>query len=110
MGLFGFGKKKYNKNVSRDNEFLKEYAIKVNGVMMFVEENEKVTTELTALKNDFQYTVASSDSSAKSLEKKIKKDFDALTATLQQPEWDEKEVLLLIRGMRRYIVEISSMR
>ena len=25
MGLFGFGKKKYEKNVTRDNEFLKEY-------------------------------------------------------------------------------------
>ena len=26
MGLFGFGKKKYAKNVGRDNEFLKDTA------------------------------------------------------------------------------------
>ena len=47
MGLF---KKKYGKNVTRDNEFLKEYAIKVNGLQMFVDNNQKVYDELEALK------------------------------------------------------------
>ena len=32
MGLFG--KKKYEKNMTRDNQFLKSYAIKVNGDSM----------------------------------------------------------------------------
>ena len=107
MGLF---KKKYEKNITRDNEFLKEYAIKCNGLMFYVENNENVKRELTMLKDDFQYTVGSTDSDAKGLEKKIRKDFDALTALLQQTEWDEGEALLLIRGLRRYIVEITSMR
>ena len=107
MGLF---KKSFQKNVTRNNEFLKDYAVKCNGLSFFVEENEKVQKELNALKDDFQYTVATNMRDAKGLEKKIKKDFDTLTALLQQDEWDEKEVLLVIRGIRRYIVEISSMR
>ena len=110
MGLFGFGKKKYEKNVTRDNEFLKDYAIKTNALLMYVEENEKIKKELNALKDDFQYTVATPEHDAKGLEKKIRKDFDALTATLQQSDWEENDVLNLIRGIRRYIVEISSSR
>ena len=65
----GFFKKKYEKNVSRDNEFLKDYSTKVNGLQIFVDNNQKVYDELEALKNDFQYTVASSSPEAKALEK-----------------------------------------
>lgn len=107
MGLF---KKKYEKNVSRDNEFLKDYATKVNGLQIFVDNNQKVYDELEALKSDFQYTVASSSPEAKALEKKIKKDFEALAGALQQPEIAEAEVLIMIKGIRRSIVEISSIR
>ena len=107
MGLF---KKKYAKNVSRDNEFLKNYATKVNGLQLFTENNPKVNDELEALKNDFQYTVATPSPEAKSLEKKIKKDFDALAAVLQQPEFSEADVIVMIKGIRRSIVEISSIR
>ena len=35
MGLFG--KKKYSKNVTRDNTFLKDFAIKLNGLMRYTE-------------------------------------------------------------------------
>ena len=110
MGLFGFGKKKYEKNVTRDNVFLKEYAIKCNGLALYVEDKENVKKELNMLKDDFQYTVATNDTAAKKLEKNIKADFEALTALLQQAEWDEAQALMLIRGLRRYIVEINSMR
>ncbi len=106
----GFFKKSFQKNVTRDNEFLKDYAVKCNGLSLYVEENEKVVKELNALKDDFQYTVATDVRAAKAIEKKIKTDFDALTALLQQPEWDEQQAILLIRGIRRYIVEISSLR
>ena len=107
MGLF---KKRYSKNVTRDNEFMKEYAIKVNGLLLYTEENEKVTKELKVMQNDLQYTVASSDSSAKGVERKIKKEFSALTETLQQPAWDEVTVLAHIKNIRRYTIEISAMR
>ncbi len=106
----GFFKKTFSKNVTRDNEFLKDYAVKCNGLLLYVEENEKVKNELNQLKDDFQYTVATDAKGAKNIEKSIKADFDALTAHLQQPEWDEAQALLLIRGLRRYIVEIASMR
>ncbi len=106
----GFFKKSFSKNVTRDNEFLKDYAIKCNGLNIYLEEHEKVKKELDQLKDDFQYTVATDVKAAKGIEKKIKADFDVLTALLQQLEWDETEAIMLIRGMRRSIVEISSMR
>ena len=43
MGLF---KKRFSKNVTRDNEFLKNYAIKCNGLTFYLENNEKVLKEL----------------------------------------------------------------
>lgn len=107
MGLF---KKRYAKNVIRDNEFLKSYAIKVHGLLLYTEENEKVTDALKAMMDDFQYTVATADSDAKGIEKKIKKEFDALTAALQQDGWNEAEVLAYVKNIRRFIVEISSTR
>ena len=107
MGLF---KKKYQKNVTRDNEFLKNYAIKTNGLLIFTENNATVTAELNTLKDDFQYAVATSDKGAKDLEKKIAADFEALAAALEQPQWEEAQVLLMIKGLRRSIINITSMR
>ncbi len=107
MGLF---KKRYTKNVTRDNEFMKEYAIKVHGLLLYTEENEKVTKELKTMMDDLQYTVATSNSDAKGMEKKIKKEFAALTDALSQDGWDEGEVLMHIRNIRRFIVEINAMR
>ena len=106
----GFFKKKFEKNVSRDNEFMKDYAIKVNGLLLYVEENEKLTNELRVLMDDFQYTVASPHKEAKRIEKNIKNDFETLTATLQQSDWNENDVSLLIKGLRRYLVEIAALR
>lgn len=105
----GFFKKRFEKNVTRDNEFLKRYAIKVNGLLIFTEENEKITGELKNLMNDFQYTVPSASADAKKLEKNIAKNFELLTRKLQQPDWSEEEVSIMIKKLRRNIVEISSM-
>ena len=108
MGLFG--KKKYDKNITRDNEFLKEYAIKCNGLMFYVGNNENVKKELALLKDDFQYTVATADKHAKKSENDIEKMYDSLKAMLQQPEWDEMQVLAAIRNMGAEIDEINAMR
>lgn len=108
MGLFG--KKKYEKNMTRDNQFLKTYAIKVNGLLNFVQDNEKVTKELEALKKDFQYSIGTSAKENKKLEKKIDKDYGALSDMLVQSSWDEQEVLRMIRIIRQTIVEITSNR
>ena len=107
MGLF---KKRYSKNVTRDNEFMKEYAIKVHGLLLYTEENETVTKALKVMMDDLQYTVATSDSDAKGMERKIKKEFAALTAALQEDGWNEAEVLSHIKNIRRFIVEINAMR
>lgn len=110
MGLFGFGRKKFVKNVERDNEFLKDYATKVNGLKVYAEDNAKIAKELDKLQEDFQYAMPSPTGKAKGVEKNIEEDFKKLTEALQQPSWAEEEVSLLIKGLRRYIVEISSMQ
>lgn len=107
MGLF---KKRYSKNVTRDNEFMKEYAIKVHGLLLYTEENENVTKALKVMQDDLQYTVATSDHDAKGMERKIKKEFAALTSALQQDGWNESEVLGYIKNIRRFIIEINAMR
>ena len=108
MGLFG--KKKYEKNMTRDNQFLKSYAIKVNGLINFAEGNEKVTQELEALKKDFQYSIGTSAQENKKLEKKISDHYQALSDMLTQASWDEAEVIRLSRIIRQTIVEITSNR
>ena len=107
MGLF---KKAFQKNVTRDNEFFKNYAIKINALMRYTEENEKVTKELKKLQDDFQYTVATADRHAKKNENNIEKMYDSLKATLQQPSWDEQQVLAAIRNIGTEIDEINAMR
>ena len=108
MGLFG--KKKYAKNVARDNTFLKDYAIKLNGLMRYTEENEQVTAALKKLQQDFQFTIATQMKDAKKSEARIEKMYNNLKTLLQAPEWDEQEVLSAIRNMGMEIDEINSMR
>ena len=108
MGLFG--KKKYSKNIARDNTFLKDYAIKVNGLLRLTEENEKVTAALKKLQEDFQYTIPTQDADAKKMERNINKKYDELRAMLTTPEWDEQTVLMLIRAIGLEIDDINAMR
>ena len=78
--------------------------------MIFAENNATVTAELNSLKADFQYTVATSSKEAKPLETKIKTGFEELAAALEQPQWEEAQILLQIKSLRRLIVEITSIR
>jgi predicted RNA binding protein with dsRBD fold (UPF0201 family) len=107
MGLF---KKAFQKNATRDNQFFKNYAVKINALLRYTEDNEKVTKELKRLQDDFQYTVATADKHAKKSENDIEKMYDSLKAMLQQPEWDEMQVLAAIRNMGAEIDEINAMR
>ena len=59
---------------------------------------------------DFQYAVATSSKEAKEIEKKITTDFEALAVALEQPQWEEAQVLLMIKSLRRSIVNITSLR
>ena len=108
MGLFG--KKKYSKNIARDNTFLKDYAIKINGLLRFTEENEKVTAALKKLQEDFQYTIPTQDTDAKKVERSINKKYEELRAVITSPEWDEQAVLMMIRVIGLEIDDINAMR
>ena len=108
MGLFGFGRKKHVDNFTRDREFMQKYTDEVNGLLFFTDNNEKVTEELKALQSDFLYTTPSPNSDAKAIEKKIAAEFKKLTESLQQPAWDEAAVLLSIKIIRKYVVDISA--
>ena len=107
MGLF---KKRYAKKVIRDNEFLKGYAIKVNGLLLYTEDNAKVTDALKAMMDDLQYTVPSADAAARGVERKIKKEFTELSTALQQDGWIEADVLMHIKNIRRFIIELNALR
>lgn len=106
----GFFKKSFQKNVTRDNQFFKNYAVKINALLHYTEENERITEALEKLQNDFQYTVATSDRHAKKHEHCIEKMYKELKAMLQQPTWDEQQVLLIVRNIDAEIDEINAMR
>lgn len=107
MGLF---KKKYPNNEQRNNEFLKNYAVRVNLLLRFTKDNEKVTKELKILQNDFDNTVATSDKHAKENEKAITDKFNELEQMLQEPNWNEQQVLLMINKIGAEIDKINTMR
>ena len=107
MGLF---KRRYEKNVARGDVFLKNFAIKINGLLRFTVENEKVTAELQKLQHDFRFTVATQAKEAKKVVARIEEKFEKLKETLQQPSWDEQAVILMIRKIGLEIDEINAMR
>ena len=106
----GFFKRKNEKNVTRDNQFLKNYAVRSESLLIYVEENEVITKEIRLMIEDFQYTVPSFQDKARDLEKKIKKEFDRLTGMLEQPDCDENEIIMSVRLIRRTVADISSLR
>ena len=105
-----FGKKKYTKNFTRDNTFMKDYAIKINGLIRYSEENERITTALEKLKEDFQFTIGSSQSSAKKNEETIDRLYASLKEAFQQTELNEEEILRIIRNIGMEIDEINALK
>lgn len=105
MGLFSF-----KKNVTRDNEFLKSYASKIGGLLVYAKDNENVSNELKALQKDFQYATPSAKKEAKKIEKSIDEEYSKLIEALESPNWMEDDVIRSINKLRRLIVEISSLR
>ena len=106
MGLFG--KKKYVQNFTNDNNFLKSYAIKINGLIRYVENNERVTKALEKLRDDFQFTIGTAAKSAKKNEARIDRLYDKLKNAFQTTQIDEEAVMLLIRNIGMELDEINA--
>ena len=107
MGLFK-RKETYVRNVENDNSFLKDFAIKVNGLMAYTKEHPAVTEELRKLKEDAQFTNASAQKSARKNEDKVEKLYEELKALLRQPDMNEANAILLIRDIAVEINEINA--
>ena len=106
MGLFG--KKKYVKNFTSDNNFLESYAVRIQGLLGYVEDNERIKKALEKLKNDFHYTIGTAAKNAKKNEARIDCLYDELKEAFQKPQLDEEAVLRIIRSIGIELNEINA--
>lgn len=109
MGLFN-RKGKMVANIERSNAFLKDFAIKIHGLMEFVREDEDLKKELNVLKDKFQFTNPSPRKEAKVNEKNIMKLYASLKELLKQDAYDSVQVVRLIREIGLEIDEINAKR
>ncbi len=108
--MFGL-KTKRVKKVTHNNEFMKDCAIKVQGlIQIYGNDNENVKKALNQLAEDLTFTIPTSDPKAKAKEKEIEKGYEQLSALLKQPDWTEADVLAIIRNMSISLVEMNAMR
>ncbi len=105
-----FSKNKRMKKVSHNNEFMKNCAVKVQGLIeLYGEENENVAKAMNQLAEDLMFTVPTSDPKAKAKEKEIEKGYEQLAALLKS-DWTEAEAIAIIKDMRLSLTEMNAMR
>ena len=106
-----FSKNKRMKKVSHNNEFMKNCAVKIQGLIdLYGEENANLAKALTQLAEELTFTVPTSDPKAKAKEKNIQKGYEQLSALLKQSDWSEDEALAIIKDMRLNLTEMNAMR
>lgn len=106
-----FFKNKRMKKVAHNNEFLKTCAIKIKGLInIYGEDNAKISGELSSLADELMHTIPSPDPKARGYEKNIEKGYEQLSSLFQQAEWDEAEVMAVIKNIRKNISELNSLR
>ena len=76
---------------------LAKFAVTVNGLKIYADKNENVLSALEKLQMDFRYNSANAEKSSAKIMKDIASAMDKLKATLEQEEWDEKDVLHQIK-------------
>ena len=109
--MFGFGKKKYAKAFEKDNDFLKNFAVKISALLRYTEDNEKVTEKINKLKEDFVFTIAPPQNrEVKKHQEEIERKYADLKSVLEQDEWDEKDVLKRISSIGAELDEINAIR
>lgn len=108
MGLFNKGKN--TERAMENNVYLKNYAVKINALMRYTENNKMVTMALEKLQEEFDTTVAVTHKEASKIQKKFDDMFEQLKSTLQQLNWDEAQVMLIIRNLGAELDEMNALR
>lgn len=104
MGLFGIGKKKFQKNVTKDKEALADNVLKTNRLLILAEGNDTVTAALHKLQDDLHYTSVTGDTSAKRARKNIDHQIKELDDIMSKPGWSEEDVLQRIKLIQAEII------
>lgn len=104
MGLFGIGKKKYQKNVTKDKEALADDVLRVNRLLIFAEGNETVTAALHKLQDDLHYTSGTGNTDARKSRKELDRLLQELDDTISKPTWDQENVLYQIKLIEAEII------
>lgn len=104
MGLFGIGKKKYQKNLHKDKEALADDVLRVNRFLIFAEGNEKVTAALRKLQDDLHYTSETANKDAKKSRKELDRLLQELDDAISKPNWNEDDILHKIRLTQAEII------
>lgn len=107
MGLFGIGKKKYQKNVTKDKEAMSDNVQRINRLLIFAEGNEEVTAALHKLQDDLHYTSVTANTSAKGSRKALDSMIEELDALMSQLNWDAGTVLHQIKLIQAEIITHS---
>lgn len=107
MGLFGFGKKKFQKNVTKDKEAMTDNVVRINRLLIFAEGNEEVTAALHRLQDDLHYSSVTGNKSAKGSRKALDSLIEELDALMSQPNWDASTALHQIKLIQAEIVTHS---
>lgn len=104
MGLFGIGKKKFQKNVTKDKEALADNVLMTNRLLILAEGNDTVTAALHKLQDDLHYTSVTGDTSAKRPRKNIDHQIKELDDIMSKPGWSEEDVLQRIKLIQAEII------
>lgn len=104
MDFLGIGKKKFQKNVTKDKEALADNVLMTNRLLILAEGNDTVTAALHKLQDDLHYTSVTGDTSAKRARKNINRQIKELDDIMSKPGWSEEDVLQQIKLTQAEII------
>ena len=103
--------KKYKDKVEDTHKFLESHAIRLNAMLVYVEENETVSKKMIELREKFSFAVAPEDSKElKPYKEAIEQYFVELKEKLSPGDWDEKEVITILNNRQNALGEYTAVR
>ena len=105
--MFG-RRKKYEKKIAHDRGDLAAYTTTVIGLKVYASKNEAVLSALNTLQDKFSYSSPNSQKTATKHLNAIHEGMKKLQASLEQPEWEENEVILQINELIVNIMHYSA--